>query len=114
MIITTTQNVDGKEISEYIDVVTGDAIVGAHLFKDLFASVRDIVGGRSKAYEKTMRETREIALKELKENAFRVGADAVVGISLDFETLGQGNGMMMVCATGTAVKLKEPKRHIED
>ena len=106
MIVTTTGFIDGKEVSEYLGIVSGEAIVGAHLFKDLFASIRDIVGGRSAAYEDTMKEAKAIALRELKDEALQLHADAVVGISLDYEVMGKGNGMMMVSATGTAVKLR--------
>jgi len=105
MILTTTPSVEGHPIKSYHGIVTGEAIVGAHLFKDLFAHVRDIVGGRSGAYEKTLGEARQIALDELSEKAAALGADAVVGVDLDYEVLGAQNGMLMVTASGTAVKL---------
>ncbi len=103
MILTTTPTIEGQTINRYLGVVTGEAILGAHIFKDLFAGIRDLVGGRSGAYEKTLAEAREIALKELGQAAAERGANAVVGIDLDYETLGQGNSMLMVTASGTAV-----------
>jgi uncharacterized protein YbjQ (UPF0145 family) len=105
MIVTTTPSVEGQRITSYLGIVTGEAIVGAHLFKDLFASVRDIVGGRSATYERTLGDARKIALDELAQAAAEKGASAVVGVDLDYEVLGQANGMLMVTASGTAVKL---------
>lgn len=105
MIITTTSSLDGKQVREYLGIVSGEAIVGAHLFKDLFASIRDLVGGRSGSYEKTLREAKDIALKEMEQNALSLGADAILGVDLDYEVLGQKGGMLMVTASGTAVKL---------
>ena len=104
MIQTTTPSVEGRTITEYLGVVTGEAILGANIFKDLFAGVRDIVGGRSGAYEEELRKAREIAMSELAAEATARGADAVVGIDLDYETVGQGS-MLMVTASGTAVRL---------
>ena len=104
MIQTTTPSVEGRTIQEYLGVVTGEAILGANIFKDLFAGVRDIVGGRSGAYEEELRKAREIAMSELAAEATSRGADAVVGIDLDYETVGQGS-MLMVTASGTAVRL---------
>ena len=104
MIQTTTPSVEGRTIEEYLGVVTGEAILGANIFKDLFAGVRDIVGGRSGAYEDELRKAREIAMRELAAEATSRGADAVVGIDLDYETVGQGS-MLMVTASGTAVRL---------
>jgi uncharacterized protein YbjQ (UPF0145 family) len=104
MIQTTTPGVDGRSITEYLGVVTGEAILGANIFKDLFAGVRDIVGGRSGAYEEELRRAREIAMQELAAEATARGADAVVGIDLDYETVGNGS-MLMVTASGTAVRL---------
>ena len=106
MIISTTHTVDGQEVAEYIGIVSGEAIVGAHLFKDMFAAIRDMVGGRSKAYEKTIRDAKDIALKEMQEQAMGLGADAVLAVDLDYQVLGQGNSMLMAMASGTAVKLK--------
>jgi uncharacterized protein YbjQ (UPF0145 family) len=103
MIMTTTPSIDGKRIRDYLGVVTGEAIMGAHLFKDLFAGIRDIVGGRSAAYEQELTKAREIALQEVQESAGRLGANAVVGIDLDYEVLGQHGGMLMVSVSGTAV-----------
>jgi uncharacterized protein YbjQ (UPF0145 family) len=104
VIQTTTPSVEGRTIAEYLGVVTGEAILGANIFKDLFAGVRDIVGGRSGAYEEELRKAREIAMSELAAEATSRGADAVVGIDLDYETVGQGS-MLMVTASGTAVRL---------
>ena len=103
MITTTTPTIDGKKISRYLGVVAGEAIMGANIFKDLFAGVRDIVGGRSATYERELQRAREIALQELQERAKGLGANAVVGIDLDYEVLGQGASMLMVSASGTAV-----------
>jgi len=105
MIVTTTPSVEGQKIQAYLGIVTGEAIVGAHLFKDLFATIRDIVGGRSGTYEKTLAAARQIALDELAQTAAEKGANAVVGVDLDYEVLGQTNGMLMVTASGTAVTL---------
>lgn len=104
MILTTTPTVDGRGISQYVGIVSGEAILGANIIKDLFAGVRDIVGGRSGAYETELRKAREIALQEMTAEAQRLGADAILGVDLDYETVGQGS-MLMVTATGTAVKL---------
>jgi uncharacterized protein YbjQ (UPF0145 family) len=100
---TTTPGIDGKRITKYCGVVAGEAIMGANLFKDLFAGVRDLVGGRSATYERELQRAREIALQELQDRAKELGANAVVGIDLDYEVLGQGNSMLMVSASGTAV-----------
>jgi uncharacterized protein YbjQ (UPF0145 family) len=104
VIQTTTPTVDGRAISEYLGVVTGEAILGANILKDLFAGVRDIVGGRSGAYEQELRRARQIALQEMEAEASARGADAIVGIDLDYETVGNGS-MLMVSASGTAVRL---------
>ena len=105
MILSTTNNIDGKPIKDYLGVVTGETIIGANIFKDFFASIRDVVGGRSGSYEKVLREAKDTALKEMKENAKKLNANAIVGIDLDYETVGKGGGMLMVTASGTAVKL---------
>jgi uncharacterized protein YbjQ (UPF0145 family) len=105
MILTTTPSVDGRQITEYLGLVTGEAILGANIVRDLFAGVRDIVGGRSGAYEEELRKAREIAMEELAAEATSRGAEAVVGIDLDYETVGQGGSMLMVSASGTAVRL---------
>jgi uncharacterized protein YbjQ (UPF0145 family) len=103
MILTTTSVIEGKPVSRYLGIVTGEAIIGANIFRDLFASVRDIVGGRSATYEKGLAEARELALGEMRQKAVALGANAVIGVDLDYEVLGQGNGMLMVSASGTAV-----------
>ncbi len=105
MIITTTNQIDGQKVSQYLGVITGEAIIGANLFKDFFANITDIVGGRSNAYEKVLREAKDNAIHELEENAKMLGADAVIGIDLDYETIGNNGSMLMVSASGTAVKL---------
>ena len=105
MTLTTTPGIDGKTISTYLGIVTGEAIVGANIFRDLFANIRDIVGGRSAAYEQELARARTIALDELKMAAQQLGADAVVGVDLDYEVLGANNGMLMVSVSGTAVTL---------
>lgn len=104
MIQTTTPSVEGRALTEYLGVVTGEAILGANIVRDLFAGIRDIVGGRAGAYEEELRKAREIAMSELAEEATDRGADAVVGIDLDYETVGNGS-MLMVTASGTAVRL---------
>ena len=106
MIVTTTPNVEGHLIAEYLGIVTGEAILGANIFRDLFAGIRDIVGGRSAAYEKELQRARQIALQELEERAAELGANAVVGVDLDYGVLGGGNGMLMVSASGTAVVIQ--------
>jgi uncharacterized protein YbjQ (UPF0145 family) len=103
MIVTTTQSIEGKHVVRYLGIVTGEAILGANIFRDLFAGIRDIVGGRSAAYEKELQRARNIALEELEERATELGANAVIGVDLDYEVLGGGNGMLMVSASGTAV-----------
>ena len=104
MLKTTTPNIEGKEITEYKGLVTGEAILGANIFRDLFASIRDIVGGRSKAYEEELQKAKEIALTEMEDRAKAMGANAVVGIDLDYETISMGrSNMLMVAASGTAV-----------
>lgn len=103
MLLTTTPNIEGKRITRYCGVVAGEAILGANLFKDLFAGIRDLVGGRSGTYERELQRARDIAMKELAERAQELGANAVVGIDLDYEVLGERNGMLMVSASGTAV-----------
>jgi len=103
IILTTTPGIEGKKISTYYGIVTGEAIIGANLFRDIFAGIRDIVGGRSASYEEVLREAKDNALDEMKENARRLGANAIVGIDLDYETVGQNGSMLMVSASGTAV-----------
>jgi len=106
MIITTTDGVEGRRVTEYLGVVTGEAVMGTNIFHDLFAGIRDIVGGRSGSYEKELRKARDVALSEIAEQAQALGADAVVGVDLDYEHLGGGDrSMLMVSANGTAVRL---------
>ncbi|MBR4300611.1 MAG: heavy metal-binding domain-containing protein [Bacteroidales bacterium] len=103
MIITTTPNIEGKRIIDYKGVISGEVIVGINAFKDLFASVRNIIGGRSKSYEDELVKARAAAMKELEEQAEDLGANAIVGVDIDYQALGADNGMMMVIVTGTAV-----------
>lgn len=104
MILTTTNGVDGKVATQYLGIVTGETIIGANIFKDFFAGIRDIVGGRSGSYERVLREAKDTALSEMQDAAMRLGADAVIGIDLDYETVGANGGMLMVTASGTAVR----------
>jgi uncharacterized protein YbjQ (UPF0145 family) len=103
MLLTTTSVIVGRPVNRYLGVVTGEAIIGANIFRDMFATVRDIVGGRSATYEKGLAEAREVAFAEMKQRALTLGANAVIGIDLDYEVLGQNNGMLMVAVSGTAV-----------
>lgn len=104
MIVTTTNSLDGKTVEEYLGIVSGEAIMGANVVRDFLAGISDIIGGRSGAYENKLAEGREIAIKEMMDKARKLGANAVIGVDLDFETL--RDGMMMCIATGTAVKVK--------
>lgn len=106
MQFSTTPSFEGYAIVEYCGVVTGEAILGANIFRDIFAGIRDIVGGRSGSYEKELRKAREIAFRELEEQARGLGADAVIGIDIDYETVGKDGSMLMVSVTGTAVKTR--------
>ena len=103
MIITTTPSIEGKPVREYLGIVAGEAVLGANIIKDLFATVTDIVGGRSGAYENELIKARQIAIKEMEEEAARLGANAVVGVDLDYEVIRQG--MLLVTASGTAIKI---------
>jgi uncharacterized protein YbjQ (UPF0145 family) len=103
VLITTTPTVQGREIKEYLGIINGEAIMGANIVRDIFASITDIVGGRSGAYEKELNKAREIALKEMWDSAVSLGANAVVGVDIDYEVVREG--MLMVAASGTAVKL---------
>lgn len=105
MLITTTATLQDRKIKKYIGVVTGEAILGANIFKDFFASIRDIVGGRSAAYEKELRKAKDIAMEEMQTEARRLGGNAIIGVDLDYETVGQS--MLMVSASGTAVEIEE-------
>lgn len=103
MLLTTTPVIDGRRITHYYGIVAGEAVLGANVLKDLFAGIRDFVGGRSATYEKELQRAREIALEELQENAHKLGTNAVIGIDIDYEVLGKENGMLMVSVSGTAV-----------
>ncbi len=103
MVITTTPSIEGKSILQYKGVVVGEAILGANIIKDFFAGIRDIVGGRSGAYEEELAKARKVAFEELEDHARRLGANAVVGVDLDYEVIGQNGSMMMVSVSGTAV-----------
>lgn len=102
MLVTTTTLIDGRHIADYRGLVTGEAILGANVFRDMFAGIRDIVGGRSAAYERELRKAKDIAVQEMIEQATELGANAVIGVDLDYETVGEGS-MLMVSASGTAV-----------
>jgi uncharacterized protein YbjQ (UPF0145 family) len=106
MELTTTPNIEGKRVTKYLGIVAGEAILGANLFKDLFAGIRDLVGGRSATYEKELQRARDIALEELRQRAQDLGANAVIGIDIDYEIMGKENGMLMVSASGTAVTVE--------
>lgn len=103
MLISTTSVIDGRKVTQYLGLVTGEAILGANVFRDMFAAVRDIVGGRSAAYERELRKAKQIAIDEMVAEATALGANAVIGVDLDYETVGQGGSMLMVSASGTAV-----------
>ena len=106
MLITTTPNIEGKRITNYIGLVNGEAIIGANLVKDFFANIRDVVGGRSGAYEQGLREAKSIAIKEMIDQATRRGANAIIGVDLDYENIGGNGAMLMVSANGTAVVIE--------
>lgn len=105
MLITSTQSIEGRRIVAYLGIVSGEAIMGANVFRDLFAGIRDVVGGRSGSYERQLKEAKTIALEELAGEAQGLGADAVVAVDLDYEVIGQNGSMLMVSANGTAVRL---------
>ena len=105
VIVTTTPTIEGRPIEDYLGIVTGEVIVGANLFRDLFANIRDIVGGRSGSYERILRDAREQAIEELRAEAATRGGNAVVGVDLDYEVIGDTGSMLMVSASGTAVKV---------
>lgn len=106
MIVTTTNNIEGKRVTRYIGIVSGEAIIGANIVKDFFAGIRDIVGGRSGAYEEGLREAKDIALREMEQQAAALGANAILAVDLDYETLGSSSSMLMVSASGTAVVIE--------
>ncbi len=105
MIVTTTPSVDGRKVTKYFGIVAGEAIMGANIIRDIMASVTDVIGGRSGAYEEKLTEARQIAIKEMMDKASRLGADAVIGVDIDYEVVREG--MLMVTAAGTAVSLSE-------
>lgn len=107
MLVTTTPTVEGRKIVKYIGLVTGETIIGANIFKDLFAGITDIVGGRSSSYERVLREGKDTAVNEMQQYAAALGANAIVGVDLDYETVGSGGSMLMVSANGTAVILED-------
>ena len=107
MIVTTTNNIEGKKVVKYLGIVSGEAIIGANIVKDFFAGIRDIVGGRSGSYEEGLREAKDIALREMQEQAFRIGANAILAVDLDYETLGSNGSMLIVSSSGTAVVLED-------
>ncbi len=106
MLVTTTHNVEGKRILEYKGLVAGEAILGANLFRDLFASIRDIVGGRAGSYEKVLNDARKTAVSEMTDKAAQLGANAVNGVDIDYETVGTNGSMLLVAAAGTAVRIE--------
>ena len=103
MLLTTTSTLQDKTVTEHLGLVSGEAIIGANIFRDFFAGIRDIVGGRSGSYERALRDAKDIALKEMQDEAKKLGANAVIGIDLDYETVGKESGMLMVTASGTAI-----------
>ena len=105
MILTTTATLDGRRVTRYLGIVSGEAILGANVFKDFFAGIRDIVGGRSAAYEVELRKAKEIAITEMTQQAVAAGCNAIIGVDLDYETIGANGSMLMVSASGTAVVL---------
>ena len=107
MLATTTPTIEGKRITKYYGIETGETIIGANLFRDFFASIRDIVGGRSGSYEEVLRQAKDTALREMQDQAALLGANAVVGVDLDYETVGDSGSMLMVTASGTAVRIED-------
>ncbi|KAA0683989.1 MULTISPECIES: heavy metal-binding domain-containing protein [Alphaproteobacteria] len=105
MIVTSTDTVEGRRITQYLGMVAGEAILGVNMFRDLFSGIRDIVGGRAGGYQNALRDAREAAFADLQESARALGADAIVGVDIDYEVLGKENGMLMVSINGTAVRL---------
>ncbi|MBC8987088.1 heavy metal-binding domain-containing protein [Pedobacter gandavensis] len=103
MLVTTTNSIEGRKVVKYIGLVSGETIIGANIFKDLFASIRDVVGGRSGSYEQVLREAKDTAINEMQQYASALGANAIIGVDLDYETVGSGGSMLLVAATGTAV-----------
>jgi uncharacterized protein YbjQ (UPF0145 family) len=105
MIVTTTDQIEGRRVAAHLGIVTGEAILGVNIFRDLFSGIRDIIGGRAGGYQRALRDAREHAIADMEEAARELGADAVIGVDLDYEVLGEKNGMLMVSVNGTAVKL---------
>lgn len=103
MLVTTTSTLQGKQITRYLGIVSGETIIGTNVFRDFFAGIRDIVGGRSGSYEEVLRQAKDTALKEMQQQAMAMGANAVIGVDLDYETVGSNGSMLMVTASGTAV-----------
>lgn len=103
MLVTTTSTLQGKQITRYLGIVSGETIIGANVFRDFFAGIRDIVGGRSGSYEEVLRQAKDTALKEMQQQAMAMGANAVIGVDLDYETVGSNGSMLMVTASGSAV-----------
>lgn len=106
MIVVTTPTIEGKKVTKYLGIVSGEAILGANIFKDFFAGIRDIVGGRSAAYERELRQAKDIAMHEMEEQARMLGGNAILSVDLDYETIGQAGSMLMVSASGTAVVIE--------
>lgn len=106
MLLTTTNNIEGKKIAQYYGIVSGETIIGANVFKDFFAGIRDIVGGRAGSYESVLREAKDTALQEMSQQAARMGANAVIAVDLDYETVGGSGSMLMVTAARTAVRFE--------
>lgn len=106
MLITTTNTIEGKRITAYLGIVTGETIIGANFIKDIFASLTDFFGGRSGKYEEVLREAKQTAMREMEEYATRLGANAIIAVDLDYETIGQNGSMLMVTCSGTAVRLE--------
>ncbi len=106
MIITTTDSIDGKKVTNYHGIVSAEVILGANIIKDIFASIRDVVGGRSGSYEKVLADGKEMALEDMRERAQELGANAIIGVDLDYEAIGEKSGMLMVVANGTAVTVE--------
>ena len=103
MILSTTPTIEGRTVLEYKGIVTGETIIGANVFKDFMAGIRDFIGGRSGSYEKVLREAKETSMQEMQERAAKMGANAIVGIDIDYETVGQKGSMLMVAVSGTAI-----------
>ena len=106
MIVTTSDNVEGRVVGDYLGIVAGEAVLGANIFRDFFANIRDLVGGRSGSYQKVLRDGRNMALDDMVDEAHGLGADAIIGVDLDYESVGQSGGMLMVSVNGTAVRFR--------